>query len=60
MPDRNYLNVCGWAAKLLAFIRRTICPEANSNVKREMRILSKLCAILEHELGLAQAPSRER
>ena len=39
MPDRSYPNVCGWAGKeFLAFIRRTICPEANSSVKREMKI----------------------
>ena len=38
MPHRSYPNVCGPGQPLLPFIRSTICPEANSNVKREMAI----------------------
>ena len=38
MPDPE-LSERLWAEKRpLAFIRSTICPEANSNVKREMTI----------------------
>jgi hypothetical protein len=38
MPDPD-LSERLWADKgLLAFIRSTICPEANSKVKCEMRI----------------------
>ena len=38
MPDPE-LSERLWAEKRpLAFIRSPICPEANSNVKREMRI----------------------
>jgi hypothetical protein len=33
IPDRSYPNVYGAGEGLLAFIRKTICPEANFNVK---------------------------
>ena len=41
IPDRSYPNVYGAGEGLLAFIRKTICPEANFNVKREMRIVRR-------------------
>jgi hypothetical protein len=37
MPDRSHPNVYRRGSGLLAFIRRAICLEADSNVKREMR-----------------------
>jgi hypothetical protein len=40
MPHRSYPNVCGPGQRFLAFIRSTICPEANSNVKCEITVFS--------------------
>ena len=40
MSHRSYPNVCGPGQRLLAFIRSTICPEANSNVKCEIAVFS--------------------